>query len=228
MVLEDWKDTVSLSATIATVINFLTGLQVIRGYVRKGSAGDSSGLPFIVGSLNCAIWLKYGLLIDDWTIKVVNLIGTTLLASYSLAFYKYTPYKTSSIKQMVFAFGFFMTLSFYVDRMDEDQEESRYILGIVGCAMGVGFFASPLASLAQVIRTRSTEVLPFPLIVANFFVTSNWWLYGIILDDNFVLVPNALGWCLAMFQLLLFAYFPSKRKTSLPTSSSDTVPLLSM
>lgn len=75
MVLEDWKDTVSLSATIATVINFLTGLQVIRGYVRKGSAGDSSGLPFIVGSLNCAIWLKYGLLIDDWTIKVVNLIG---------------------------------------------------------------------------------------------------------------------------------------------------------
>ena len=76
MVLEDWKDTVSLSATIATVINFLTGLQVIRGYVRKGSAGDSSGLPFIVGSLNCAIWLKYGLLIDDWTIKVVNLIGT--------------------------------------------------------------------------------------------------------------------------------------------------------
>ena len=94
--------------------------------------------------------------------------------------------------------------------------------------MGVGFFASPLASLAQVIRTRSTEVLPFPLIVANFFVTSNWWLYGIILDDNFVLVPNALGWCLAMFQLLLFAYFPSKRKTSLPTSSSDTVPLLSM
>ena len=139
MVLEDWKDTVSLSATIATVINFLTGLQVIRGYVRKGSAGDSSGLPFIVGSLNCAIWLKYGLLIDDWTIKVVNLIGTkndfqniqviiqipkyimvsgtTLLASYAIAFYLYTPYKTSSIKQMVFAFGFFMTLSFYVDRV---------------------------------------------------------------------------------------------------------------
>ena len=103
-----------------------------------------------------------------------------------------------------------------------NEESARYILGIVGCAMGVGFFASPLASLAQVIRTRCTEVLPFPLIVANFFVTSNWWLYGIILDDNFVLVPNALGWCLATFQLLLFAYYPSKRKSSLPTSSSET------
>ena len=110
--------------------------------------------------------------------------------------------------------------------MNEELGHSRYVLGIVGCAMGVGFFASPLASLAQVIRTRCTEVLPFPLIVANFFVTSQWWLYGIILDDNFILVPNALGWCLATFQLLLFAYYPSKRRTSaLPTSATE--PLLS-
>lgn len=76
MVLEDWKDTVSTSATIFTVINFLTGLEVVRGYVRKGSAGESSGLPFVAGCLNCSIWLKYGLLIDDWTMKFVNIIGT--------------------------------------------------------------------------------------------------------------------------------------------------------
>ena len=136
MAIEDWKDTVSLSATIATVINFLTGLQIIRGYMRKGTSGDSSGLPFVCGALNCAIWLKYGLLIDDWTMKLVNLIGkkataikyqsissnlsfigTSLLGSYAIAFYKFTPYKTTAIKQIVFAFGFFMTLSFYVDRV---------------------------------------------------------------------------------------------------------------
>ena len=109
--------------------------------------------------------------------------------------------------------------------MNEELGHARYVLGIVGCGMAVGFFASPLASLAQVIRSRSTEVLPFPLILANFVVTSQWWLYGIILDDNFVLVPNVLGWCLATFQLLLFAYFPSKRKSTLPTSATE--PLLS-
>ena len=75
MALEDYKDLVSLSATIATVINFLTGIQIIRGYIRKGSTGEASGLPFVAGSLNCAIWLKYGLLIDDYTMKLVNTIG---------------------------------------------------------------------------------------------------------------------------------------------------------
>ena len=110
--------------------------------------------------------------------------------------------------------------------MNEELGHARHVLGLVGSSLAVCFFGAPLASLAHVIKTGSTEVLPFPIILSSFFVSGQWWLYGIILDDNFIIVPNFLGWCLATFQLLLFAYFPGKRKNSLPTSSSDTVPLL--
>ena len=111
--------------------------------------------------------------------------------------------------------------------MDETTDHARHILGFVGAGLSVCFFASPLASLAQVIRTGSTEVLPFPIILSNFFTTGQWWLYGIILEDNFVKIPNFLGWCLVIFQLLCFVYFPNKRKNSLPLSVSDTKPLIS-
>lgn len=217
--MEDWKGFVSTTATITTIINFLTGLQVVRGFMRKGNAGDASGLPFVAGAVNCAIWLKYALLIDDSAMKLVNGIGVLILCSSSAIFYKYTPNKASALKQIVFAMGFFGTISFYVNSMDQESEHPKYILGLVGDVLAVCFFGAPLASLSHVLRTGSTEVLPFPIILSSWFVTGQWWIYGNILQDNFVAVPNCIGWCLATFQLLLFVYFPSKRRTSiLPTT----------
>jgi len=219
--MEDWKGFISTTATITTVINFLTGLQVVRGFIRKGSSGDASGLPFIAGALNCGIWLKYAFLIDDSAMKLVNGIGVLLLSSSSVIFYKYTPNKTGALKQIVFAAGFFLTIAFYVNSMKEEaSENARYILGLVGDVLAVCYFGAPIASIAHVFRTGSTEVLPFPIILSSWFVTGQWWIYGNILQDSFVSVPNCLGWCLATFQLFLFVYFPSKRKSSLlPTSS---------
>ena len=89
--------------------------QVVRGFMRKGNAGEASGLPFVAGAVNCAIWLKYALLIDDSAMKLVNGIGVLILCSSSAIFYKYTPNKASALKQIVFALGFFGTISFYVN-----------------------------------------------------------------------------------------------------------------
>ena len=83
--------------------------------MRKGNAGEASGLPFVAGAVNCAIWLKYALLIDDSAMKLVNGIGVLILCSSSAIFYKYTPNKASALKQIVFAMGFFGTISFYVN-----------------------------------------------------------------------------------------------------------------
>ena len=85
--------------------------------------------------------------------------------------------------------------------------------------MSVGFFAAPLVSLFEVMRTRSTEVLPFAMIVANFIAGALWSMYGILIDDNFVKIPNFLGFGMSSFQLMLFAYYPSS------SSSSSTPPL---
>jgi hypothetical protein len=38
----------------------------------------------------------------------------------------------------------------------------------------VGFFAAPLVLLSHVFRTKSTEALPFVMIVANFLAGALW------------------------------------------------------
>ena len=52
--------------------------------------------------------------------------------------------------------------------MDESLGHARYCLGLVGSFLAVSFYASPLASLPHVIRSKSSDVLPFPIILTSF------------------------------------------------------------
>lgn len=88
----------------------------------------------------------------------------------------------------------------------------KYYVGLICCSASIIFCATPLVSLRDVFRMKSTETLPFPLILMMFFMGGLWTLYGLIIKDAFVAVPNAIGCSLATFQLSLFAVFPHVSK----------------
>ena len=47
MVLEDYKDLVSTTATITTIVQFLTGITVCKKFAINGTTGESSSAPFV-------------------------------------------------------------------------------------------------------------------------------------------------------------------------------------
>lgn len=63
----------------------------------------------------------------------------------------------------------------------------------------------------HVIRAKSTESLPFPIIVASMVVSFQWFVYGCLLNDFFIQIPNFMGCILSGFQLCLFLIYPDKR-----------------
>jgi solute carrier family 50 protein (sugar transporter) len=81
-----------------------------------------------------------------------------------------------------------------------------------------------------VIRNQSTESLPFPMIFMGTFVGFSWLLYGIILNNGFMIVSffwmeicrlsnfysfqaqTSVACVLACGQLSLFVIYPSKSK----------------
>ena len=148
-------------------------------------------------------------------------------------------------QKIIAAVSFFGTILIVTDVFTSDELHGQYILGVIACCLAVGFFASPLvssqvtreslypgfwpcslfqASLLHVVRTRSTEVLPFGMIVANFIAGALWGLYGLIIQDNFLKITNFLGVCLSTFLLLLYVHFPAR--PPIPRSSSSTEPLI--
>ncbi|XP_037075743.1 sugar transporter SWEET1-like isoform X2 [Pollicipes pollicipes] len=183
------KAIISVTATVSTLCQFLTGV--------------------------CSLWLKYGLLIGDPAMITVNFSGLVLQACY-LAFYYRFCFGVVSLsavrRQVLTVVALVSTAYWYMDVYEKDRALAQYRLGCAAATASIGFTAAPLASLAEVIRSKSTEVLPLPLIVATFAMMLQWFVYGVLIDDAFVQVPNLVGTFVSGFQLLLFVVYPRTRK----------------
>jgi len=207
MALENFKQLLSVTATVSTIIQFMTGIIICWSIKKKGASEDISGFPFIAGVLGCSLWLRYGMLLGDTAMTIVNVVGVLLQLFYTGLFYLYASQRAQFQKQIVIVFSIIASTMIYV-QWEMDIETAKFRLGLLCCATTLVFCSAPLASLGDVLKSRSTEALPFPLILANVLVAGQWFLYGVAIHNSFVQIPNLMGCLIALFQLSLFAVFP--------------------
>lgn len=95
----------------------------------------------------------------------------------------------------------------------EDPELVEHRFGLIVTLLLYALIASPMAELGEIIRKKSTEGLPFPIIFMGFAVGLTWLVYGIILNSLFMVMQNLVCVVLSGFQLGLFIVYPSKSTT---------------
>ncbi|KAJ8683263.1 hypothetical protein QAD02_019055 [Eretmocerus hayati] len=142
------KDILANTASVCTILQFLSGLLVCRKFIKNKSVGDASGLAFVTGFISCSLWMIYGMLINDKSITVVNIFGSSLQFFYAFTFYIYTVKKNVIVKQMLVALTFisFMYLYWFAS---SDVDSVARLVGFISCAFTIAFFASPLVSLVS-------------------------------------------------------------------------------
>lgn len=209
MGLEQLKGIIATSGSICSILQFLVGMLVCRKYIQNGTTGDASPITFIACFLSSCLWLLYGLVISDLSVILVNSVGAVLQLAYVIVFYFYCLKKTLVLKQMSAALVI-LTLVFVYLGYEKNPEVAKSRIGFVCVIMTIFFFAAPLTSLAHVIQIKSAESLPFPIILMTFVTSVQWLIYGIILKDPYMQIPNILGTILSLFQLSLFVIYPSR------------------
>lgn len=153
------------------------------------------------------LWLMYGLLLDDPTMKFVNTIGFALQSFYLLWFHVFTHNRRRLNTENFILLSFLSSVYLYGQY---HPLEGVSWVGLLACISSLIFSASPLAAVSDVIRTRSTEKLPFSMILASFLVSMLWYTYGYMINDSYVYIPNSVNTLLSGLQLSLFLVFPSK------------------
>ncbi|KAL0098824.1 hypothetical protein PUN28_020769 [Cardiocondyla obscurior] len=204
------KDALAYSASICTVLQFLAGILVCKKYIKNGTTGDSSGLAFVTCFMSCSLWLRYGILIKDSFIISVNIFGTLLQICYILIHISYNVKRSVTIKQFTIAICLVLFVYIYSIYQKNQTVAVRHV-GFLSCSLTILFFASPLTSLAHVVRMKSTESLPFPIIISSMIVSCQWFAYGCLLSDQFIQIPNFMGCILSAFQLCFFVIYSNKR-----------------
>ncbi|ELT90609.1 hypothetical protein CAPTEDRAFT_101387 [Capitella teleta] len=208
------REFISALATVSTIGLYLTGIPICRKIVAKGSTQDTSFFPLIVMFCNTTLWVKYALIKDDPTLLYANSVGSVLTFIYVSIYYLYTTHKTHVHRNLAFGAFLLFPILIYVKFYADNLDDAVLYLGFVCSSVGVMGYGAPLSAMSEVLRTKSTECMAFPLSLANFIVAIEWFSYGFLLRDFYIQVPNLIGIFLGGLQLALFWKYPSKKQTT--------------
>ncbi|XP_053696210.1 sugar transporter SWEET1-like [Sabethes cyaneus] len=208
--LQPYKELVGNVAGIVTVLQMFSGCFVCNDIRLKGSSDGFSPMPFIGGCGLTVLFLQHALLMGDPAMTRANLVGFAISCVYTAYFYLYTPKASRGEfwKQVGMSGAMVASLMVYARWEDPALVEDRFGLIITGLMLML--IAQPLFGLPEIMRKKSTEGLPFAMILSGTVVGSMWLLYGIILNNTFVILQNLTALALSAVQLALFVIYPSK------------------
>ncbi|KOC71289.1 Sugar transporter SWEET1 [Habropoda laboriosa] len=211
MGLEDYKELVASCASICTMGQMLAGTLICKDIYRKGSSKGFDPMPFLGGIGMCTLMLRYAWIVRDPAMININVFGLLTNVAYMSVYYYYSPQTKDTLALIGKVTAFVMVLLAYAQMENAENIEFRF--GLIVTVLLMLLIGSPLVHLGEIIETKNTDILPFPLIFMGSIVTFLWLLYGLVIGNGFIIFQNAVGFALNLMQMSLFVIFPSKSKT---------------
>jgi len=214
--IHELTETLGWLAIPATVMLFLSPVEVIRKVVKEKDVGGFSPVPYLATLMNCSIWMMYGLTKGNlMQLLVINAFGKSTAVVYLGFFLWYSREKIQLVMQIAGTVAGVITL-WFISVALRAKIDQVFLLGVFGTVAGALMFSGPLAVASEVIRTKSVKYMPLMPSVFALVATSLWSSFAVLKGDTFILLGNAPGFVLAVLQLAL--YF----KYSTPDSDEKT------
>ncbi|TKY64728.1 Bidirectional sugar transporter N3 [Spatholobus suberectus] len=203
---------------LGNVISFLVFLAPIptfyRIYKKKSTEGFQS-LPYVVALFSSMLWLCYALLKKDAVLLLtINSFGCVIEIIYIILYITYASRDVRNLTLKLFLamnVGSF-ALILLVTHFAVHGSLRVQVLGWICVSLSISVFAAPLSIVAQVVRTKSVEFMPFNLSFTLTLSAIMWFGYGLFLKDICIALPNVLGFALGLLQMLLYAIYRKGNK----------------
>ncbi|KAL6753509.1 sugar efflux transporter for intercellular exchange-domain-containing protein [Haematococcus lacustris] len=197
---------------VITLMMFVSPLHAIQHVRKKQCLGELNPLPLVAIIANCMVWLIYGCFTRDPYIIAPNGPGLMLGVFFSFSAYGFAGHKMRDL--VLWALLFFTALissaSIYICLYVTDHQGQVKAAGYQAVAVLLLYYAAPLSSLAEVLRSWSCISLHAPLSAMSCANGALWVTYGLAVQDPFVWGPNAVGAAFGLLQLLLLAVLPRR------------------
>lgn len=206
--LQPYKELVGSAASIVTIAQFFSGAFVCRDIYQQKSTRGIDSTPFIGGTCIGLLMLKYAALLQDPAMLQVNIAAMFLNIIYIGFFYVYAVDRKAELyKPASYATVFVAIILGYAELESPELLEFRY--GLLVTVLMLALVGSPLKDVKEIIRKKDSSSILFPLTFMGTIVSFLWLLYGIILDNVFMVFQNAVGFTLCAVQLYLVYLYPS-------------------
>ena len=187
----------------------------LREAIKQGSLGAFNPLPSALMVTATAAWLGYGLSVRDPWIALTNAPGALVaLTQLVVILPLMKPGKQLQQFQATVLGGAAFTIALWGKLIfgGASAAARSKALGLYATIICIALFASPLATIASVVREKSSESILASLTAAQVANCVLWTTYGVLAArDPFVWGPNGVGLVLGLVQLALKVCFPAKK-----------------
>ncbi|KAE8973833.1 hypothetical protein PR003_g27175 [Phytophthora rubi] len=223
--------TVSKVVTIITTIMMRISLLPDWNRWRKNrNTGDMSVLPSVLIFTNSYAVLFYAYAIDDFVpLFVTSVLGVVVGIFLGYSFYIWAVDQREVKRVFVIFFFVYLVITIYAvlaicGITGQSHSSASTSLGFVTIGTTTLMYASPMATIVRVIRTRTASSMPFTMGVVNVLNSFCWGVYGGLVHNMFLLAPNIVGVSLSATQMVVTYIYRSKdprEDTSSVSTSSD-------
>ncbi|XP_040385790.1 bidirectional sugar transporter SWEET13-like [Oryza brachyantha] len=198
---------------LGNLISFTTYLAPIptfyRIYKSKSTEGFQS-VPYVVALFSAMLWIFYALIKSNEALLItINAAGCVIETIYIVIYLAYASKKAKVFTTKILlglnvgVFGVILLLTLLLSK-----GENRVVsLGWVCVAFSVSVFVAPLSIIRRVVQTRSVEYMPFSLSLTLTLSAIVWFLYGLLIKDKYVALPNVLGFTFGVVQMGLYVFY---------------------
>lgn len=150
---------------------------------------------------------------------VTTICGVVLAVVYISIFTKYTSDKGQVTRFCTIAavpvalFTVYAVLA-WAGATHQSTSGIATVFGYITQVTTVSFFSSPFATIRKVLREKSAASIPIELCAASTVCNGFWTAYGFVMDDLFLIVPNAVCVAVGVAQIMLYAKYPPDKDGS--------------
>jgi len=184
-------------------------INVLKG---KVSYEDTPGVLVSSTYVNCFCWYIYGDMIFSDQVKICNCIGSIISLCLIVIYlvYEIRKYTLDAIlNALIIITGSYATYRGLTIVVDDDA-----VIGKICNVTSIIVFLNPMYLIYKVIREKNNYIL-IPIYTAwvSLFAHGLWVIYGIIIKDVYLMVPNVIGIVLSIIQICIYIIFKKKYPT---------------
>ncbi|KAK3018000.1 hypothetical protein RJ639_004376 [Escallonia herrerae] len=212
---DQWTLAFGLLGNIISFMVYLAPVPTFYQVYKKKSTEGFQSIPYVVGLFSAMLWIYYALLKSNAMLLItINSVGCFIETVYVCFYLFYAPKKAriETVKLLLLlnggGYGLIIILTQFLAK-----ESTRFtIVGWICLVFSFCVFLAPLCVVKQVIRTKSVEYMPILLSVFLTLSAVIWFLYGLLLNDYNIAIPNVLGFIFGVLQMVLYLMYKTTKK----------------
>lgn len=204
----------SMAGTVTSIAQNMSGLPLLRRVVEDRDASKFTVAPLLTMTVTCLQIGLYGVYVyglpDGLQLLACNVVGASFWAITFAVMLLYTPPPKrpalAASYAAALAYALALPLALFSVPSSLSFEAKRNILAASGNAFNIFGFLSPVATIMEAMKERSTRRVPRALSYINLVNSTLWCAYGAVLGDAWVYGPNSAGLVIAAAQVAALLY----------------------